>query len=84
MQRTVSIVNTERYIKSLRHCKSQLFYLRQITKENEIEVEFITNEDMVAEGGTKSLDGTEIERIRVTEYCLRNRLKIYCLIFDSL
>ena len=62
-QSGVAIVNTERDVKSLRHCKRRLFYLRQMTKENEIKMEFITNEDMVADGGMKNLDATEIEKI---------------------
>ena len=35
-QSLVSIVNKERDVKSLRHCKRRLFYLRQVTIENEI------------------------------------------------
>ena len=62
-QSAVSVVNTERDMKSLRHCKRRLFYVRQVMKENEIKVEFITNEDFIADGGTKNLDGTEINKI---------------------
>ena len=62
-QSALNIVNSERDVKSLRHCKRRLFYLRQVTKEKEIKMEFITNADMIADGETKNLDATEMEKI---------------------
>ena len=62
-QSAVTIINSDRDIKSLRHCKRRLFYFRQVTKENEIKVEFITSDNMVADGGTKNLDSTGVDII---------------------
>ena len=62
-QSAVTIVNSERDVKSLRHCKRRLFYLRQVTKEKENKMEFIMNTDMIADGGKDNLDGKQIETI---------------------
>ena len=62
-QSEVTIISSDCDIKSLPHCKRRLFYLRQVTKENEIKVDFITTDNMVADEGTKNLDSTGVDRI---------------------
>ena len=59
-----TIVNSERDVKSLRHCKRRLFYLRQLKREQEIKFEYLSNNYMLADGGTKNLDGAEVDEIR--------------------
>ena len=59
-----TIVNSEKDVKSLRHCKRRLFYLRQLKREQEIKFEYLSNNYMLADGGTKNLDGAEVDEIR--------------------
>ena len=59
----VTIINSEKDVKSLRHCKRRLMYSRQVTKEKEQCTVFISNEYMMADIGTKNLDAEPIQRI---------------------
>ena len=52
----VIIANSEKDVKSLRHCKRRLFYMKQLRREKETSYEFIPGESMVADLGTKNLD----------------------------
>ena len=49
----VIMANTEKDIKSMRHCKRRLFYMRQLRREKEWRYRYIDNQFMVADIGTK-------------------------------
>ena len=54
-ERAVTITNSDKDIKSLRHCKRRLLYMRQQGIEGEQRYQYITNDYMLADGGTKNL-----------------------------
>jgi len=69
-QSAVTIANSDKDIKSLRHCKRRLLYMRQPRIEEEQRFQHISNEYMLADGGTKNLDVgavTEINKFIITE-----------------
>ena len=62
-QSAVIIANSDKDIKSLRHCKRRLLYMRQLRIEEEQRFQHISNEYMLADGGTKNLDVGSIKDI---------------------
>ena len=62
-QSAVTITNSDRDVKSLRHCKRRLMYMRQLRKEKELRFEHVSNEYMLADGGTKNLDAVAVKRL---------------------
>ena len=57
----VTIANTDKDVKSMRHCKRRLFYMRQLRKEKELMYQYLDNQFMVADIGTKNLDTTTLQ-----------------------
>ena len=59
----VTIANSDKDIKSLRHCKRRLLFMRQLRIEEEQRYQHISNTYMLADGGTKNLDATDVQEI---------------------
>ena len=59
----IAIVNLDKYICSLHHCKRRLLFMRQLRIEGEQEYKHIRKEYMVADGGTKNLDSDSIQKL---------------------
>ena len=57
----VTLANSERDVKSLRHCKRRLFCMRQLRRSLELRYEHIDNTYMIADIGTKNLDSTALQ-----------------------
>ena len=59
----ITIVNLDKDIKSLRHCKRRLLFMRQLRIEGEQQFKHIRKEDMLADGGTKNLDADSVQKL---------------------
>ena len=60
----VTITNSDKDIKSLRHCKHRLLYMRQLRIEGEQRYQHIINDYMLADSGTKNLDIMKVQDIK--------------------
>ena len=59
----ITIVNSDKDIKSLRHCKRRLLFMRQLRIEGEQQFKHIRKEYMLADGGTKNLDADSVQKL---------------------
>ena len=59
----VTIVNLEKDICSLRHCKRRLLFMRQLQQDGEQVYKHLRKEYMVAHGGTKNLDSASVQNL---------------------
>ena len=59
----IAIVNSDKDIKSLRHCKRRLLFMRQLRIEGEQCFKHIRKEFMLADGGTKNLDANSRQEL---------------------
>ena len=61
--RQTPIVNLDKDIKNLRHCKRRLLFMRQLRVEGEQQFKHIRKEYMLADGGTKNLDSISAQEL---------------------
>ena len=58
---SVTIANTDKDVKSIRHCTQRLLYIRQLRREKKLLYSYINNQCMVADIGTKNLYSSSLQ-----------------------